>query len=135
MMSIKNILISIVAISVSNFVHASNFNKPHAHTGKVEPFVPGDPNVKLDGKAKSILKSGKPYQVNTRCMLCMLWIYNDLTHMCIQMLLNFTLTNHQIYRLKYKRVQLVDVHLWYKILMHLLRLVSCSYFIIFSLFL
>jgi len=78
-MSIKNILISIiVAISVSNLVHASNFNKPHTHTGKVEPFVPGDPNVKLDGKAKSILKSGKPYQVNTRCILYMLWIYNDI---------------------------------------------------------
>ena len=45
------------------FVQASNFNKPHSHTGKVEPFKPGDPNVKLDGKAKSILKSGKPYQV------------------------------------------------------------------------
>jgi hypothetical protein len=45
------------------FVQASNFNKPHSHTGKVEPFQPGDPNVKLDGKAKSILKSGKPYQV------------------------------------------------------------------------
>ena len=76
MMSIKNILISvIVAISVSNLVHASNFNKPHAHTGKVEPFVPGDPNVKLDGKAKSILKSGKPYQVNINCimfLICMI---------------------------------------------------------------
>jgi len=72
MMSIKNyILISIAAISVSNFVHASNFNKPHTHTGKVEPFVPGDPNVKLDGKAKSILKSGKPYQVSINCVL---WI-------------------------------------------------------------
>lgn len=45
------------------FVQASNFNKPHSHTGKVEPFKPGDPNVKLDGKAKSVLKSGKPYQV------------------------------------------------------------------------
>lgn len=43
---------------------ASNFNKPHAHTGKVKPFKPGDPNVKLDGKAKDILKSGKPYQVS-----------------------------------------------------------------------
>ena len=42
---------------------ASNFNKPHTHTGKVEPFQPGDPKVKLDGKALGILKSGKPYQV------------------------------------------------------------------------
>ena len=71
MISFKNILISIiVAISVSNLAYASNFNKPHTHTGKVEPFVPGDPDVKLDGKAKSILKSGKPYQVNIRCILC-----------------------------------------------------------------
>ena len=63
-----------IAIGVNNdlhssssslfFVHASNFNKPHSHTGKVEPFIPGDPKVKLDGKAKSILKSGKPYQVS-----------------------------------------------------------------------
>jgi len=44
------------------FAHASNFNKPHSHTGKVEPFKPGDPNIKLDGSATSILKSGKPYQ-------------------------------------------------------------------------
>jgi hypothetical protein len=44
-------------------VDASNFNKPHTHTGKVEPFQPGDPKVKLDGKALGILKAGKPYQV------------------------------------------------------------------------
>lgn len=47
-------------------VHASNFNKPHSHTGKVTPFTPGDPNVKLDGKAKGILKAGKPYQVRDK---------------------------------------------------------------------
>lgn len=49
------------------FVCASNFNKPHSHTGKVEPFKPGDPHIKLDGKACSILKVGKPYstQVET----------------------------------------------------------------------
>ena len=51
--------------SVSNIaVEASNFSKPHAHTGKVEPFTPGDPKIKLDGKATSILKAGKPYQVS-----------------------------------------------------------------------
>mmetsp|Transcript_29516 Transcript_29516/g.62637 ORF Transcript_29516/g.62637 Transcript_29516/m.62637 type:complete len:332 (-) Transcript_29516:84-1079(-) len=44
------------------FAHASNFSKPHSHTGKVEPFQPGDPKIKLDGKAKNILKAGKPYQ-------------------------------------------------------------------------
>jgi len=43
------------------FAHASNFNKPHSHTGKVEPFKPGDPQIKLDGKACTILKAGKPY--------------------------------------------------------------------------
>jgi len=46
--------------------NASNFNSPHAHTGKVEPFKPGDPKIKLDGKAKSILKAGKPYQTQVQ---------------------------------------------------------------------
>ena len=61
-------LIFAVAICVDPsllFANASNFNKPHAHTGKVEPFKPGDPNVKLDGRAKGILKNGKPYQVSS----------------------------------------------------------------------
>ena len=57
-------LLRILAIAIIG-VDASNFNKPHSHTGKVEPFKPGDPNVKLDGKAKGILKSGKPYQVGS----------------------------------------------------------------------
>eukprot|EP00581_Thalassiosira_minuscula_P009936 CAMPEP_0183708044 /NCGR_PEP_ID=MMETSP0737-20130205/4438_1 /TAXON_ID=385413 /ORGANISM="Thalassiosira miniscula, Strain CCMP1093" /LENGTH=336 /DNA_ID=CAMNT_0025935831 /DNA_START=113 /DNA_END=1123 /DNA_ORIENTATION=+ len=48
------------------FANASNFNKPHSHTGKVEPFQPGDPKVALDGKAKSTLKSGKPYQTQVQ---------------------------------------------------------------------
>ncbi|KAL3822554.1 hypothetical protein ACHAXA_007665 [Cyclostephanos tholiformis] len=52
-------VILVITIVVAD---ASNFNKPHSHKGKVEPFKPGDPNVKLDGKAKGILKSGKPYQ-------------------------------------------------------------------------
>mmetsp|Transcript_26028 Transcript_26028/g.62499 ORF Transcript_26028/g.62499 Transcript_26028/m.62499 type:complete len:337 (+) Transcript_26028:20-1030(+) len=60
------LLFAIVICSVVNpssfFVLGSNFNKPHSHTGKVEPFQPGDPKIKLDGKAKGILKSGKPYQ-------------------------------------------------------------------------
>ena len=45
-------------------VDASNFKKPHAHTVKVPPFKPGDPHVKLDGKACAILKGGKPYSVS-----------------------------------------------------------------------
>ena len=56
-------LLCILAIAIIG-VDASNFNKPHSHTGKVEPFKPGDPNVKLDGRARGILKSGKPYQVS-----------------------------------------------------------------------
>ena len=68
-MNIIGVLFAIVAISIGNndefFAYASNFNKPHSHTGKVEPFIPGDPKVKLDGKAKGILKSGKPYQVSS----------------------------------------------------------------------
>jgi hypothetical protein len=59
----RQTLFGILAIAAVIGVDASNFNKPHSHTGKVEPFKPGDPNVKLDGKAKGILKSGKPYQV------------------------------------------------------------------------
>lgn len=47
---------------ISAVVTASNFNKPHSHMGKVVPFRPGNPNIKLDGKALGILKSGKPYQ-------------------------------------------------------------------------
>ncbi len=61
----NNSLTSNVAI-----VEASNFNKAHAHTGKVEPFQPGDPKIKLDGKATSILKAGKPYQVS-----CIKYLY------------------------------------------------------------
>lgn len=30
----------------------------------MEPFQPGDPKIKLDSKAMSILKAGKPYQVS-----------------------------------------------------------------------
>mmetsp|Transcript_33376 Transcript_33376/g.60147 ORF Transcript_33376/g.60147 Transcript_33376/m.60147 type:complete len:335 (-) Transcript_33376:141-1145(-) len=63
-----NLIGLLVAIAISFdpsslffFAHASNFNKPHSHTGKVEPFLPGDPKVKLDGKAQNILKAGKPY--------------------------------------------------------------------------
>eukprot|EP00584_Thalassiosira_punctigera_P005409 CAMPEP_0172543886 /NCGR_PEP_ID=MMETSP1067-20121228/14166_1 /TAXON_ID=265564 ORGANISM="Thalassiosira punctigera, Strain Tpunct2005C2" /NCGR_SAMPLE_ID=MMETSP1067 /ASSEMBLY_ACC=CAM_ASM_000444 /LENGTH=328 /DNA_ID=CAMNT_0013330367 /DNA_START=118 /DNA_END=1104 /DNA_ORIENTATION=- len=63
-------LLFITAISLDRslpfFAHASNFNKPHSHTGKVEPFQPGDPKIKLDGKAKSILKAGKPYQTQVQ---------------------------------------------------------------------
>ncbi|KAL9183878.1 hypothetical protein ACHAXT_004734 [Thalassiosira profunda] len=62
-------LVFAVAICVDPsllFANASNFNKPHAHTGKVEPFKPGDPNVKLDGRAKGILKNGKPYQTQVQ---------------------------------------------------------------------
>lgn len=44
---------------------ASSFNEPHAHQGKVTPFSPGDPNIKLDSKAIKILNSGQPYQTQT----------------------------------------------------------------------
>lgn len=51
----------------SQFVaYASNFNKPHSHTGKVELFQPGDPKITLDGKATSILKAGKPYSTQVQ---------------------------------------------------------------------
>ena len=55
-------MIALVLVAISN-VDGSNFNKPHTHTGKLELFEPGDPKVKLDGKALGILKAGKPYSV------------------------------------------------------------------------
>lgn len=60
--------IAMVCIDPSSlsFASASNFNKPHSHTGKVEPFKPGDPKINLDGKAKNILKNGKPYQTQVQ---------------------------------------------------------------------
>ncbi len=71
-------LFGILAIAIIG-ANASNFNKPHSHTGKVEPFKPGDPNVKLDGKAKGILKSGKPYQVG----LCAFFLNGQLFAVCL----------------------------------------------------
>jgi hypothetical protein len=66
----RNILSYLFFIVLVSCIDASNFNKPHTHTGKVEPFQPGDPKVKLDGKALSILKTGKPYQVGIlQCLL------------------------------------------------------------------
>ena len=41
---------------------ASDPSVPHAHTGKQQPFAPGDPNVSLDKKALSIMASGRPFQ-------------------------------------------------------------------------
>lgn len=52
----------IVGTILAPFADASNFNKPHSHTGKVEPFQPGDPKINLDGKALGVLETGKPYQ-------------------------------------------------------------------------
>lgn len=70
MLPLLRFLIGIALVSNSSLVskvavEASNFSKAHAHTGKVEPFTPGDPKIKLDGKATSILKAGKPYQVSS----------------------------------------------------------------------
>ena len=68
MLPLFRFLIGFALVGSSLLVEASNFSKPHAHTGKVEPFTPGDPKIKLDGKATGILKAGKPYQVS-RCVL------------------------------------------------------------------
>jgi len=51
--------------SPSLFCDASSFNEPHAHTGVVSPFQPGDPKITLDQKATAVLNSGKPYQTQT----------------------------------------------------------------------
>lgn len=36
---------------------------PHPHQGKVSPFQAGNPKVKLNGKALSVLQKGKPHQM------------------------------------------------------------------------
>jgi len=70
MLPLLRFLLGIALVSTSSVsnvaVEASNFSKPHAHTGKVEPFTPGDPKIKLDGKATSILRAGKPYQTQVQ---------------------------------------------------------------------
>ena len=56
---ISSILLFAVIISlIVPFIDA----EAHPHQGKVTPFQHGDPKVKLDGKAITILKQGKPYQ-------------------------------------------------------------------------
>ena len=35
----------------------------HPHQGKVSPYPPGDPKIKLDDKALALLNTGQPYQV------------------------------------------------------------------------
>jgi len=64
----RNLRLYLITIALASLIYAdaSNFNKPHTHTGKVEPFQPGDPKVKLDGKALGILKAGKPYQTQVQ---------------------------------------------------------------------
>ena len=62
-------MIALALVVISN-VDGSNFNKPHTHTGKLDLFEPGDPKVKLDGKALGILKAGKPYSVR----MLLIWI-------------------------------------------------------------
>jgi hypothetical protein len=52
-----------VCIAFTDVVEASSGGGDHPHQGKVTPFAPGDPNVKLDRKALSILDDGSPYQV------------------------------------------------------------------------
>jgi hypothetical protein len=44
---------------------ASSFHEPHTHTGKVDPFQPGDPKISLDKAALNTLSLGKPYQVRS----------------------------------------------------------------------
>jgi len=48
------------------FVTPSSSNQPHDHSGKVTPFVPGDPKIYLDKKAIKILKAGKPYETQVK---------------------------------------------------------------------
>lgn len=54
------------AIIVASLFAPSVDAEAHPHQGKVTPFTPGDPKVKLDGKALGILKQGKPYQTQVK---------------------------------------------------------------------
>ena len=42
--------------------NASTEQQSHPHKGKVTPYLPGDPHVRLDENALETLHSGKPYQ-------------------------------------------------------------------------
>mmetsp|Transcript_20409 Transcript_20409/g.42567 ORF Transcript_20409/g.42567 Transcript_20409/m.42567 type:complete len:291 (-) Transcript_20409:46-918(-) len=48
------------------FTDAADAKSPHPHSGKVPPFKPGDPKVKLNKKALKLLKNGKPYQTQVK---------------------------------------------------------------------
>jgi hypothetical protein len=48
----------------SSFVNTES--TAHPHQGKVIPFKPGDPKVKLDRKALNILSQGRPYQTQIK---------------------------------------------------------------------
>jgi hypothetical protein len=63
--SSRFILISLAIIALLLTGHHVDA-EAHPHQGKVTPFQPGDPKVKLDGKAISILKQGKPYQTQVQ---------------------------------------------------------------------
>lgn len=52
------VLVFLLILSMTGCCSAES----HPHQGKVTPFQPGDPKVKLDKKALKILQSGKPYQ-------------------------------------------------------------------------
>lgn len=47
-------------------VFGSSFSEPHYHQGIISPFEPGDPKVKLDGKAIKILKAGHAYKTQMK---------------------------------------------------------------------
>ena len=52
----------LMLLFLPGLILASDSSVPHAHTGRQQPFAPGDPSVSLDKKALSILASGRPFQ-------------------------------------------------------------------------
>jgi hypothetical protein len=64
---LSTLLLLIICVSTSILAPIVEARGPsssaHPHQGKVTPFQPGDPNVKLDGKALTILSNGNPFQV------------------------------------------------------------------------
>jgi hypothetical protein len=49
----------------------------HVHQGKVEPFLPGDPQVSLDQQASEILAAEKPHQTKIQSGECSIESVDD----------------------------------------------------------
>mmetsp|Transcript_19116 Transcript_19116/g.35503 ORF Transcript_19116/g.35503 Transcript_19116/m.35503 type:complete len:306 (+) Transcript_19116:62-979(+) len=66
MARLSGLLILLTALSLLVYGESASASNPHPHRGKVQPFKAGDPKVKLNAKAESLLASGKPYQTQIK---------------------------------------------------------------------